>query len=55
MNKKQMWTELAEKCDQARNKVWSLRESGECIEQAWREYQEARKLEHNAYFEYISI
>ena len=54
MDKKQKWVDLAEQCDIARNNYWSVRDSGECVEQCWKEYQDARKAEHDAYFEYLA-
>lgn len=54
MCKKQKWVDLAEKCDIARNKYWSANGAGESAEQYWKEYQLARKAEHDAYFDYLA-
>lgn len=54
MCKKQKWVELAEQCDIARNKYYQVRDSGHCVDQAWQDYQDARKAEHDAYFDYLA-
>lgn len=54
MCKKQEWLALAEKCDVACNKYWAARDSVECAEIYWKEYQLARKAERDAYVAYLA-
>lgn len=54
MTKKQQWLMLGEKCDNARDEMCRARDAGECTDELWDAYQTARKLEHEAYFDYLN-